>query len=90
MCGRFVLFHDAATLAEYLPVERVAFSPQPRYNIAPTQAVAAMPCRRERTDARRAAVGLGSILGKGRSHGNPNDQRASRNRRAETRLSGRV
>ena len=37
MCGRFALFHDAATLAKYLPVERVAFSPQPRYNIAPTQ-----------------------------------------------------
>ena len=44
MCGRFVLFHDAATLAEYLPVERVAFSPQQRYNIAPTQAVAAVLC----------------------------------------------
>lgn len=92
MCGCFALFHDAATLAKYLPVERVAFSPEPRYNIAPTLGGRGrtMPSRRERTDARRAAVGLGSILGQGRSHGKPNYQRASRNRRAETRLSGGV
>ena len=44
MCGRFALFHDAATLTEYLPVERIAFPPQPRYNIARTQAVAAILC----------------------------------------------
>jgi len=44
VCGRFALFHDAATLADYLPIERIAFSSQPRYNIASTQAVAAVLC----------------------------------------------
>ena len=34
MCGRFALFHDATTLADYLPIERMAFSSQPRYNMA--------------------------------------------------------
>ncbi len=34
MCGRFALFHDAATLADYLPIERIDFSSQPRYNMA--------------------------------------------------------
>ena len=47
MCGRLALFHAAATLAYYLPVERVAFSPQPRHDIAPTQAVAAVLCHPE-------------------------------------------
>ena len=44
MCGRFALFHDAASLTNYIPIERVAVSLQPRYNIAPTQAVAAVLC----------------------------------------------
>ena len=44
MCGRFTLFHDAASLTNYIPIERVAVSFQPRYNIAPTQAVAAVMC----------------------------------------------
>lgn len=42
MCGRFALFHDATSLTKHVPIERVAVSLQPRYNIAPTQAVAAV------------------------------------------------
>lgn len=42
MCGRFALYHDRAALTKHLYVRQVAVEFQPRYNIAPTQAVAAV------------------------------------------------
>lgn len=42
MCGRFALYHDRHALVEHLAVEQVAVEFKPRYNIAPTQAVAAV------------------------------------------------
>lgn len=60
MCGRFAFFHDAATL--YLPVERVASFPQPRYNIALTQAVAAVLCLPEESGRTLDVIQGGLIL----------------------------
>lgn len=42
MCGRFALYHDSATLSQHLPVDAIETDLQPRYNIAPTQGVAAV------------------------------------------------
>lgn len=42
MCGRFNLFTSIEIITEELNVERVLFDPPPRYNIAPTQTVAAV------------------------------------------------
>ncbi len=50
MCGRFALYHDRATLAEHLYVCDIAVEFQPRYNIAPTQAVAAVLNPPERSE----------------------------------------
>jgi len=42
MCGRFTLHHDADTVVERFGVQGSLFEVTPRYNIAPTQAVAAI------------------------------------------------
>lgn len=42
MCGRFALHHAASAVAEHFGVEQVGFELAPRYNIAPTQPVAAV------------------------------------------------
>lgn len=39
MCGRFTLHHDASQVAMRFDAERVLFSPESRYNIAPQQGV---------------------------------------------------
>ena len=87
MCGRFALFHDAATLTEYLPVERVAFPPQPRYNIARTQAVAAILCLPQESGRTLDVLQWGLV-----PFWAKDVRMGSRmiNARPETRLSGRV
>jgi putative SOS response-associated peptidase YedK len=42
LCGRFNLFSSIEIITEEINVERVLFEPPPRYNIAPTQMVAAI------------------------------------------------
>jgi len=42
LCGRFNLFTSIEMIMDDLNVERVLFTPPPRYNIAPTQMVAAV------------------------------------------------
>jgi putative SOS response-associated peptidase YedK len=42
MCGRFALYHDGAAITQHLAVQQIAVEFKPRYNIAPTQAVAAI------------------------------------------------
>lgn len=49
MCGRFALHHATAEVAEYFGVEQVSFELEPRYNIAPTQPVAVVRQRGERS-----------------------------------------
>ena len=43
MCGRFTLSSDPNTLQEAFPGMKVPSEMRPRYNIAPTQPVAAVP-----------------------------------------------
>lgn len=42
MCGRFTLHHDADAVVERFGIQGSLFALTPRYNIAPTQAVAAI------------------------------------------------
>lgn len=42
MCGRFTQQRDAAAVADRFGVQGTLFEPTPRYNVAPTQAVAAV------------------------------------------------
>jgi putative SOS response-associated peptidase YedK len=49
MCGRYTLHHSVEAIAERFNVTNVAFYPGPRYNIAPTQEIAAIIGDDERT-----------------------------------------
>ncbi|MBL8148785.1 MAG: SOS response-associated peptidase [Blastocatellia bacterium] len=42
MCGRFTLQHSTAEVAERFEVQEIAFQLTPRYNIAPSQQIAAI------------------------------------------------
>jgi putative SOS response-associated peptidase YedK len=48
MCGRFALHHSAQQLAGHFAVEQLAIDFQPRYNVAPTQAVAVVVQQEQR------------------------------------------
>ena len=49
MCGRYTLHHSIEAIADRFNVTNVAFDQDPRYNIAPTQEVAAVTGDDERT-----------------------------------------
>ncbi len=49
MCGRFALHHPAQQVLELFSVEQSTFELQPRYNIAPSQQVAVVRQREQRT-----------------------------------------
>jgi len=49
MCGRYTLHHSIEAIAERFNVTNVAFQPEPRYNIAPTQEIPAITGEDERT-----------------------------------------
>jgi putative SOS response-associated peptidase YedK len=49
MCGRYTLHHSIEAIADRFNVTSVAFDQDPRYNIAPTQEVAAVTGDDERT-----------------------------------------
>ena len=40
MCGRFVQFSSIRTLESHFPLQEIVASPQPNYNVAPTQSIA--------------------------------------------------
>ena len=42
MCGRFTLHHSTQQIAQRFDVQRVLFQTEPRYNIAPSQPIAAV------------------------------------------------
>lgn len=56
MCGRFTLHHDASQVAMRFDAERVLFSPEARYNVAPQQSVSAV--RIDMSDGARLLEGL--------------------------------
>ena len=49
MCGRFTLHHDTEEIAQRFNIDNLTLSFQPRYNIAPTQPVAAVLQDKSRT-----------------------------------------
>lgn len=55
MCGRFVLKTSLAELQQYFGIQRLKYTPEPSFNIAPTQTVAAVV---ENTNGTRGLVGL--------------------------------
>jgi putative SOS response-associated peptidase YedK len=52
MCGRFTLHHSTQEIAERFAVQKVLFEPEPRYNIAPSQSIAAVTVQGPKSERR--------------------------------------
>ena len=85
MCGRFTLHHTTRETLERFSVDQSIVDLEPRYNIAPSQAVAVVLQRQQRT-LEAFIVGPDSLLGQGPQNRQPHDQRPQRDRGTKNRL----